>query len=207
MLAMKTSPEELWLCTKELKPKMIFIQFFKIIFIFWKYRLDLLLPELNLNLFFKILYVINPLRLIPARGSKGERLFSALLAAGPVYVKLGQILSTRSDFFDDEIIHELTKFQSNLPTFDSRIAVKIIEDDLSKPIEELFESFQRKPLAAASIAQVHEAVLFSGEEVVVKVIRPNIQREITKNLGLIKLISKLLDFLLVDAQRLSLIHI
>ena len=183
---------------------MIFIQFFKIIFIFWKYRLDLLLPDLNLNLFFKILYVINPLRLIPAKGSKGERLFSALLAAGPVYVKLGQILSTRSDFFDDEIIHELTKFQSNLPTFDSRIAIKIIEDDLGKPIEELFESFQRKPLAAASIAQVHEAVLFSGEEVVVKVIRPNIQKEITKNLGLIKLISKLLDFLLVDAQRLQL---
>ena len=183
---------------------MIFIQFFKIIFIFWKYRLDLLLPELNLNLFFKILYVINPLRLIPTRGSKGERLFSALLAAGPVYVKLGQILSTRSDFFDDEIIHELTKFQSNLPTFDSRIAVRIIEDDLGKPIEELFESFQRKPLAAASIAQVHEAVLFSGEEVVVKVIRPNIQKEITKNLGLIKLISKLLDLLLVDAQRLQL---
>ena len=201
---MKTSPEELWLCTKELKPKMIFVQFFKIIFIFWKYRLDLLLPELNLNLFFKILYVINPLRLIPARGSKGERLFSALLAAGPVYVKLGQILSTRSDFFDDEIIHELTNFQSNLPTFDSRIAVRIIEDDLGKPIEELFESFQGKPLAAASIAQVHEAVLFSGEEVVVKVIRPNIQKEITKNLGLIKLISKLLDFLLVDAQRLQL---
>ena len=89
---MKTSPEELWLCTKELKPKMIFVQFFKIIFIFWKYRLDLLLPDLNLNLFFKVLYVINPLRLIPARGSKGERLFSALLTAGPVYVKLGQIL-------------------------------------------------------------------------------------------------------------------
>ena len=82
---------------------MIFIQFFKIIFIFWKYRLDLLLPELNLNLFFKILYVINPLRLIPVTGSKGERLFSALLAAGPVYVKLGQILSTRSDLFDDEM--------------------------------------------------------------------------------------------------------
>jgi len=159
---------------------MILIQFFKIVFIFWKYRLDLLLPDLNLNWLLKTLYVINPLRLIPARGNKGERLFSALLSAGPVYVKLGQILSTRSDFFDDEIINELTKFQSNLPTFDSNIAINIIEDDLGKSIEELFKSFDKKPLAAASIAQVHEAILFSGEEVVVKVIRPNIQKEISR---------------------------
>ena len=95
------------------------------------------------------------------------RIRRALEELGPLFVKFGQILSTRRDLLPDEIAIELSKLQDAVPPFPSAQAIEIVERELDKPIDELFSSFDSAPLASASIAQVHAAVLRDGCEVVV----------------------------------------
>jgi predicted unusual protein kinase regulating ubiquinone biosynthesis (AarF/ABC1/UbiB family) len=112
------------------------------------------------------------------------------LELGPTFIKLGQLFSTRADLFPIEYVEELSKLQDRVPAFSYEQAEEIIEADLGKTIPELFKSFDPIPLAAASLGQVHRAQLKSGEEVVVKVQRPGLQRLFTIDLSILRGIAR-----------------
>ncbi len=147
-----------------------------------RYRLDELLEGMPLAGVFRLL----PGRRAMAELPRGERLRLALQELGPIYVKFGQILSTRRDLLPPDIADELAGLQDAVAPFPSEQARAIIEEELKAPIESLFAEFEDMPLASASIAQVHGAVLKTGEAVVVKVVRPNIERQIERDLTLLK---------------------
>lgn len=114
-----------------------------------------------------------------------ERLRLALVELGPTFVKLGQLLSTRPDLIPADFLSELNKLQDTVPPFSSSLAVAMIEAELGRPIKQLFREFSLAPLAAASLGQVHAAVLHTGEHVVVKVQRPDIAALIETDLAII----------------------
>jgi ubiquinone biosynthesis protein len=122
--------------------------------------------------------------------NRGQRLNQALTELGPIFVKLGQMLSTRRDLLPDDIADELAKLQDNVCAFSSSIAIDTIEQQLGQSINEIFSEFEPKPLASASVAQVHSARLISGEEVVIKIIRPGIKKKITADLKLLHLLAR-----------------
>jgi ubiquinone biosynthesis protein len=122
--------------------------------------------------------------------NRGQRLNQALTELGPIFVKLGQMLSTRRDLLPDDIADELAKLQDKVSPFNSSIAIEIIEQQLGQSIDNVFSEFESKPLASASVAQVHTARLISGEEVVVKIIRPGIKKKITADLKLLQLLAR-----------------
>ncbi|MCH1930183.1 ubiquinone biosynthesis regulatory protein kinase UbiB [Shewanella sp. A25] len=133
----------------------------------------------------------------------GERLKLAMQELGPVYIKLGQMLSTRRDLLSDEWANELAMLQDKVPPFDGALARQAIEAELKAPIESLFDNFNETPLASASISQVHTATLKSnGKEVVLKVLRPNVELKIKADLLLMSQTAKLIDYLLGDGNRL-----
>src|SRR3954468_11608652 len=104
----------------------------------------------------------------------GQRLAALLIALGATFVKVGQIMSTRPDLFPPHIIRALTRLQDDVGAFAWRHVVRTIEQDLESPVELLFATFDRTPIASASVAQVHRATLPTGEEVAVKVRRPGL---------------------------------
>lgn len=114
----------------------------------------------------------------------------ALEELGGAFIKLGQILSLRPDLILPEYCKEFSRLQDHAPSFETEKVIDIIESELNKPIEKLFRSFSREPLAAASIAQVHHAVLASGRKVIVKVQRPKVKRKIREDLDILKYIAK-----------------
>ncbi|MDZ4815401.1 MAG: AarF/ABC1/UbiB kinase family protein [Verrucomicrobiota bacterium] len=117
----------------------------------------------------------------------------ALEELGPTFVKFGQILSSRRDLVTDEILEELTKLQNEVPPFPGEEAKRIIEHDLECPLDEIFLEFEIVPIAAASMAQVHRAVLQSGEVVAVKVQRPGIKDKIDSDLHILQDVAKLIE--------------
>lgn len=117
----------------------------------------------------------------------------ALVTLGPIFIKLGQVLSTRQDILEPALAVELSKLQDRVPGFSSTLAAQIIEKTFNQPIHVLFKSFNPQPLAAASIAQVHSAELHSGEQVVIKLLRPNIEKQIKKDVRLMLFIAKILN--------------
>jgi ubiquinone biosynthesis protein len=121
------------------------------------------------------------------------RLRSALEELGPSFVKLGQLLSTRADVLPPEYIEELRKLQDRVPAVPLRAIERVIERELRAAPTALFERFDPEPIAAASVAQVHRARLFTGEEVVVKVVRPGIERELRQDVRLMYHLSDLLE--------------
>lgn len=131
------------------------------------------------------------------------RLRLALENLGPIFVKLGQVLSTRPDLLSPEYASELAKLQDKVPPFDADLSRRQIEQSLGKPIEALYAEFQAAPIASASIAQVHRARLFSGEEVAVKVLRPNLQRVIEQDLALMRFGAIWIERLFSDGKRLK----
>ncbi|MDC1138723.1 AarF/UbiB family protein [Gammaproteobacteria bacterium] len=185
---------------------MPFIKLIRIVFIFLKFKLNEIFPKEVLPLWLKVIFFLSPFNLIPTNKKIGVRLAEALETAGPIFVKFGQLLSTRPDFLDEEIIQELQRFQNNLKPFSSKEAMEIIEKDLGRPIDELFVDFNSLPLAAASIAQVHEATLKSGEEVVVKVVRPNLEKKIKDDISILKMLGKVANTFDADARRLQLLE-
>jgi ubiquinone biosynthesis protein len=124
-------------------------------------------------------------------GTRGERIRLALEELGPIFVKFGQALSTRRDLIPPDIADELEKLQDRVPPFPGAEARAIIERAYGRPVTEVFEQFDETPLAAASIAQVHVARLRSGEDVVVKVIRPGVREKIERDLEVMHVIARL----------------
>jgi len=119
-----------------------------------------------------------------------QRIRCILEELGPSFIKLGQLMSTRADIFQPEYIEEFTKLQDQVPPVPFSDVKRVIEQELRRPLEEIFEEFTPKSMAAASVAQVHLAKLFSGEAVAVKIIRPNIDKEIRKDIRLMYVIAK-----------------
>ena len=131
--------------------------------------------------------VVAVARLIRRRGDRrrpGQRLAAALTEMGPSFIKFGQALSTRADLLNEEVARDLSQLVDHLPPFDPSHAKRTIEQELGKPMGELFASFEDMPVAAASIAQVHYAVTRDGEDVAVKVLRPGIERAFERDLDL-----------------------
>ena len=169
------------------------------------YGIDQLLLELKPSMPLKVLSSLSPdrwrhkeTRNLP----RAERLRLSLEQLGPVFVKFGQMLSTRRDLLADDIASELALLQDNVPPFSSEQAIDIIETSLGSTVGELFASFENESLASASIAQVHGAVMLSGEQVVVKVLRPDIKNTIERDLSLMYLLADMTSTFWSDGKRL-----
>ena len=133
---------------------------------------------------------------------RGERIRLALIELGPVFVKFGQALSTRRDLLPLDIADELAKLQDRVPPFPGDQATNIIEQAYGHGVDVVFDEFQEKALAAASIAQVHTAKLKQGQEVVVKLLRPGVKERIEKDLRLLHQIAALAQHYWEDGRRL-----
>ena len=138
---------------------------------------------------------------------RGQRLRMALEHLGPIFVKFGQVLSTRRDLLPPDVADELALLQDRVPPFPSEVAVATIERAFGRPIAEIFVDFDRTPVASASIAQVHFATLATPDgpprEVAVKVLRPNMLGVIEKDLDLMRLMARWLERLSADGRRLK----
>ncbi|MDF1644072.1 MAG: ubiquinone biosynthesis regulatory protein kinase UbiB [Pseudomonadales bacterium] len=181
-------------------------RFFKITRVLIKYQLYSLVKPEQLPLHLRVL--LQPLYWLPdSSRSAGERIRLACEELGPVFIKFGQLLSTRRDLFSDEISDQLKLLQDQVPPFANQVAYEIVEKALGAPIDELFESFSEYPLASASVAQVHTAVLPNGDEVCVKIIRPGIQKIIKQDIALLKNIARLTEKYSANARRLKPIEV
>ena len=178
------------------------------------YRLDTLIGrDLPIPLSIKVALLL--FRLHPAWWSNpvlstyddGERLRLALQDLGVLFIKLGQLLSTRADLLPPNIITELSKLQDQVPPFGNDIALKIIAQELQAPIDSVFSRFDENPLAAASIAQVHTAALIDGREVVVKITRPNLIPAIQEDFALLKTAALWLEARAIAFSALHLHHV
>ena len=138
---------------------------------------------------------------------RGVRLREALESLGPIFVKFGQVLSTRSDLMPPDVAEELAKLQDRVPPFDPQIAVDTIEKSFRKPLDQVFKTFERVPVASASIAQVHFATVVDRDgkerEVAVKVLRPGMKRVIDKDLALMHMMASWVERLSADGKRLK----
>ena len=125
--------------------------------------------------------------------SYSERIRMIIEKLGPTFIKFGQILGSRSDILPVELISELEKLLDSVPPFSEEKALDIVEEELKKPVMELFKTFDLTPFASASISQVHKAILFSGEEVVVKIQKPDITKIIETDLEIMLFIADTID--------------
>jgi ubiquinone biosynthesis protein len=132
------------------------------------------------------------------------RLCAALEALGPLYVKFGQLLSTRRDLIPERFAVALSRLRDRVTPFDGDLAASMVEKSLRKPVNEVFERFDRTPLAAASIAQVHVGVLKDGREVVVKILRPRIRENIQKDIRCLYFLARWLPRFYRDFRRFRL---
>ncbi len=141
------------------------------------------------------------------RAPRGQRLREALERLGPIFVKFGQVMSTRRDLLPTDIANELALLQDQVPPFASDIAVATIERSFGRKVDDIFVSFDRTPIASASIAQVHFAVLRDkkgqAREVAVKVVRPGMLKVIDKDIGLMRMMAGWVESLSADGKRLK----
>ncbi len=179
------------------------IRLLKIVAAVARNRLDNLIDRERSPFWLRCVLVLLPWRyFIRNEAPRGERIRLSLEALGPIFIKFGQILSTRRDLLPDDVSDELSKLQDDVPPFAAEDAIDIIESSLGSSVDTLFARFDRQPLASASVAQVHSAQMHSGEEVVVKVIRPGIDKVIRKDITLMYLFARLLIALSKEARRL-----
>ncbi|QEI08613.1 ubiquinone biosynthesis regulatory protein kinase UbiB [Pigmentiphaga aceris] len=134
---------------------------------------------------------------------RGVRLRLALESLGPIFVKFGQVLSTRRDLMPEDIADELALLQDRVPPFPSELAIALIQKELGQHPDTLFAKFDHTPVASASIAQVHFAVLHDGREVAVKVLRPGMLSVIDEDLRLLGIVARLIERASPDGKRLK----
>ena len=134
---------------------------------------------------------------------RGERLRQGLERLGPIFVKFGQVLSTRRDLIPLDVADELAQLQDNVPPFPAAQSRALVEKAFGRPIEAVFASFDAEPVASASIAQVHFAMLKDGREVAVKVLRPGMLDVIDHDLALLHLLARWVERLSADGKRLK----
>ncbi len=187
-----------------MRPPVVILRLLFILWVLARYNLAEILhtvpqPWKSLVWIFRV--VTGPLRLGRRRDSRGTRITQALERLGPLFVKLGQLLSTRRDLIPEDVIEHLVRLREHVAPFSYQKVEEIIERNLGRPIEECFDEFNRVPIASASIAQVHMARLRrgagdadDGREVAVKVLRPNIRRVIVRDLYV-------LEFIFTQVQR------
>lgn len=168
-----------------------------------RYRLDALLDGTPVEPWLKLARSVVPrARQDIAALSRGARLRMALQELGPIFVKFGQILSTRRDLIPPDVAEELALLQDRVRPFDGEAAQRIVEKALGMPIATAFASFDTTPLASASIAQVHAATLHDGRQVVVKVLRPEIETQIAGDIALLRSAAALVDYAHPSAERI-----
>jgi ubiquinone biosynthesis protein len=124
---------------------------------------------------------------------QGKTLRAAMAFLGACFVKLGQVMSSRPDLFEPEMIAELRHLQDRLPPFPFSVVKQTLERDLGKPVGDVFADFEEEPIAAASVAQVHRAHLKGGQEVAVKVLRPNVRAQVERDGALLLMGAKLMN--------------
>lgn len=166
----------------------------RINFILARYNIDEII--LGTHWFYPLRFAVyfNPYYwTVGKKMARGERIRRALEDLGPIFVKAGQIFSTRRDLLPDDIALELAKLQDRVPPFPGRTAKAIIEEALNAPIDAIFIDFDLNALASASIAQVHTAKLQTGESVVVKVLRPNIRTVLDRDVDLLMTLAKIAE--------------
>jgi len=134
---------------------------------------------------------------------RAVRLRLALESLGPIFVKFGQMLSTRRDLMPTDLADELAKLQDQVPPFPSALSITLLETTYGKPLLETFKSFEETPVASASVAQVHFAVLHDDREVAVKILRPGIKQVIDHDIALLKIVADLIERLWADGRRLK----
>ena len=180
---------------------MIIFRIIFIIFIVLKFRLDEFFKLRKNSLLSILLY---PLSLIKSKkDNRAIRLRLALESLGPIFIKFGQMHSTRKDLLPNDIAIELSKLQDKVPPFEFKKVKQTIENAYSKKISSVFKEFNEKPVASASVAQVHFAILHNGEKVAVKILRPNIESEVKKDIKLLHLIANILYKIWSDGKRLK----
>ncbi len=179
-----------------------FLRLFKIFRVAARYGLDDI--AMSGLAFPRIIWLIDRLtfwRDISA--PRGQRLRMALEDLGPIFVKFGQVLSTRRDLMPPDIADELARLQDRVPPFDTDVAIAQIVKSLGAHPDQLFASFEREPVASASIAQVHFATLKNGREVAVKVLRPGMKKSIEEDLALMRIAADWVERLWADGKRLK----
>ncbi|MGH1359512.1 MAG: ubiquinone biosynthesis regulatory protein kinase UbiB [Burkholderiaceae bacterium] len=181
------------------------LRLLKIFFIVWRFGLDEIVASGPSGKpagawHFRLVRLLRFGRKLSA--PRGQRLREALESLGPIFVKFGQVLSTRRDLLPEDIANELALLQDNVPPFDAQVARAVIEKGLRRKIPEMFSEFENKPIASASIAQVHFAKLLDGTEVAVKVVRPGMLDVIERDLALLKVLGTQFTRVSADARRL-----
>lgn len=181
---------------------MHYLRFLYILYVLVWYRLDEFIG--NQGAFKYIHGIFNVLlfwrkKVLP----RGERLRLALEKLGPIFVKFGQMLSTRRDLLPPDVADELAKLQDQVPPFDFAEAKQVVESAFEQSLTEVYSNFEPTPIASASVAQVHFAELLSGEKVAVKVLRPGIAKIIHQDIALIRTLAKLLKSLSSECKRLK----
>jgi ubiquinone biosynthesis protein len=154
----------------------------RITWVLGRYDALFLLEDANIAPFVTWIAGLAPRR--RGLGRPGERLAAALQVLGPSFIKFGQALSTRPDLVGDDVAQELSELQDRLPPFSSKQAMDIIAREFERPLEEIFSEFDIKPVAAASIAQVHFATTVEGDAVAVKILRPDIEQAFARDMEL-----------------------
>ena len=154
--------------------------------ILFKYRLNEIINTLGMDRFLPLRWMPPALPWHKEIYTKPQRMRMALEELGVNFVKVGQILSTRSDIVPSDYVQELAKLQDSMKPLPTEVVEKVIVAELGRPIEELFSSFETEPLGVASIGQVHGAILKDGTEVVVKVQKPGVKEQVTEDLEILR---------------------
>ena len=180
------------------------MKYFRLIYILYiliKYRLEEFITfNRQLNVFAYSISILFFFR--SAKENRGTRLRLALEELGPIFVKFGQMLSTRRDLIPLDIADELAKLQDQVPPFPYKNVEKIITASYGMSPDKIFKTFDQTPIASASVAQVHFATLHDGKDVAVKILRPNIKCVINKDINLLYLIAFMLELTWSDGKRL-----
>jgi len=173
-------------------------------FILTRYGLDELILSLHLFRPLRFLIYFNPWNWrTNKKRLRGERLRLALAALGPIFVKFGQALSTRRDLLPADIADELAKLQDKVPPFSGELAKQMIEKTYGFPLTEVFCDFNIIPLASASIAQVHTAKFHDGKQIIIKILRPKVQKSIQKDVALLYVLAGLAERYWSEGRRLQ----